>query len=99
MQFSTDLPHGKKGIASGKLPMNVSKEADQSFMVELRRTDPSRYARLEKAIRTGAIQASKAQPVAQAAARCSHCNLILPSDSRSKYCDSTCSRDHRRKAA
>jgi len=55
MQFSTDLPYGSKAIAEhlasgAKLKMNVSKEADAAFMAELKRTDPKRYARIERTI-------------------------------------------------
>lgn len=65
MQFSTNLPYGEKQIrehieSGANLPMNVSREADQAFMAELRRTDPKRYARLEKAIQTDLIRLPKA---------------------------------------
>jgi len=54
MQFSTNLPYGSKvaeHLASGvSLKMNVSADADAVFMSELKRTDPKRYARIEKAI-------------------------------------------------
>ena len=65
MQLSTNLPYGSKEVhkhlESGvNLPMNVSREANQAFMTELRRTDPKRYARLEKAIQTDLIRLPKA---------------------------------------
>lgn len=65
MQFSTNLPYGGKGVrkhleSGASLPMNVSRDAEQAFMAELRRTDPKRYARLEKAIQTDLIRLPKA---------------------------------------
>jgi hypothetical protein len=47
MQFSSNGPSKK---------MNVSAEADRDFMAEVKRTDPARYQRLEKAIRTEAFR-------------------------------------------
>lgn len=65
MQLSTNLPNGEKGVrkhleSGASLPINVSLEADQAFMAELRRTDPKRYARLEKVIQTDLIRLPKA---------------------------------------
>jgi len=65
MQLSTNLPYGEKRIrkhleSGASLPVNVSREADREFMAELRRTDPRRYGRLEKAIQTDLIRQPKA---------------------------------------
>jgi hypothetical protein len=65
MRLSTNLPYGKSGVrrhleSDDSLPMNVSQQADQAFMTELRRTDPIRFARLEKAIQTDLIHLAKA---------------------------------------
>jgi hypothetical protein len=65
MQLSTDLPYGEKRVrkhleSGASLPMNVSRQADREFMADLRRTDPRRYARLEKAIQTDLIRLPKA---------------------------------------
>jgi len=65
MQLSTNLPYGGKRIrqhleSGASLPVNVSREADRAFMAELQRTDPGRYARLEKAIQTDLIHLPKA---------------------------------------
>jgi hypothetical protein len=65
MQLSTNLPYGEKRIrqhleSGASLSMNVSREADREFMAELRRTDPRRHARLEKAIQTDLIHQPKA---------------------------------------
>ena len=65
MLLSTNLPYKKNGVrkhleSGAILPMNVSREADQAFMTELRRTDATRYARLEKAIQTDLIHLPKA---------------------------------------
>ena len=38
------------------LPSNVSREADSVFMLELKRTDPKRYAKLERNIRCAAYR-------------------------------------------
>jgi hypothetical protein len=51
----------RKHLESGtSLSMNVSKQADQAFVAELRRTDPIRFARLEKAIQTDLVRLPKA---------------------------------------
>jgi hypothetical protein len=65
MRLSTNLPYGENRIrqhfeSGASLPMNVSRQADREFMAELRRTDPRRYARLEKAIQTDLIRLPKA---------------------------------------
>lgn len=65
MQLSTDLPYWEKRIrkhleSGGSLPMNVSRQADREFITELRRTDPKRYARLEKVIQTDLLHLPKA---------------------------------------
>ena len=65
MQLSTNLPYGNKEVrkhleSGSNLPTNVAREADQAFMAELRRTDPKRYARLEKTIQTDLIRLPKA---------------------------------------
>ena len=100
MQFSTDLPYGEKEVqkhleSKQTLPMNVSKSADQTFMSELKRTDPRRYDRLEKAIRVSALRQETSEP------RCQHCNLILPIDIRkdARYCDSACKKAYQRSKA
>jgi hypothetical protein len=54
MQLSADLPYGTKAIEahlSTTAPLmkgNVSQEAGQAFMLELKRTVPERYANLER---------------------------------------------------
>lgn len=52
MLFSTDLPCGPRAIAeylrSGQsLRMNVSKEADRAFRFDLKKADPTRWAKLD----------------------------------------------------
>lgn len=53
MQLSADVPHGPKAIAeylaSGQTQgMNVPKEADRAFLSELKKSDPKRWAALDK---------------------------------------------------
>ena len=97
MQLSTNLPTSLKQYDSLpgtplRLPMNVSRESDASFMAELKRTDPVRHRRLVDRFQKAHYQAEKQRR------RCWHCGLVLPPDIRSDalYCDSTCQRDARR---
>jgi hypothetical protein len=97
MQLTTNLPYGEKEVRkhleSGVVvTMNVPKEADYAFMQELKRTDPKRYARLEKSTRVAALSTE---------ARCKQCRLVLPNDVRKDalYCDSACKKAFQRSKA
>jgi hypothetical protein len=100
MQLSTDLPSGPSAARNhittrGENPLsrNVSREADLAFMTELARTDPARYARLEKSIQTAALRQQRER-------RCEQCNLVLPFDTRKAlYCDSACKKASQRSKA
>ena len=74
--------------------MNVSREADAAFIIELKRTNPERYQNLLRNMEREAGRLRLAQRV-QPQRRCEHCGLPLPDDLRSdaKYCDSTCKRN------
>jgi len=92
MLFSTDLPNGLNAvlrhISSGaSILSNVRKEADASFMRELQRTDPCRHSGLLKNMQKAAVVTLRS-----AESRCSHCDLVLPSEKRrdSRYCDTAC---------
>jgi hypothetical protein len=82
--------------------MNVSREADQTFMRELERTDRPRYDRLVKAIQTGAFrQTRQVKVVTMPEPMCAHCGLVLPPELRTdaRYCDRTCERNAKRARA
>jgi hypothetical protein len=74
--------------------MNVSREADQTFMRELERTDRPRYDRLLKAMSVHAVRLQRLPEVVEipVGSHCVHCGLTLPSDIRSdsQYCDAAC---------
>jgi hypothetical protein len=74
--------------------MNVSKQADQTFLHELERTDRSRYDRLLKAMSVHAVRLQRLPQAVEmpVGRRCVHCGLTLPSDIRSdsQYCDAAC---------
>ena len=82
--------------------MNVSKEADQNFMSELKRSDRQRYDRLKHILEK---ESARRQRLAQQPAsvteitirRCKHCELVLSPDQRrdALYCDLTCQRNAR----
>jgi hypothetical protein len=82
--------------------MNVSKQADQNFMNELKRTDRPRYDRLahimeKEAARLARLAQQSALVTEIPNRQCKHCGLILSPGQREDalYCDLTCQRNAR----